>query len=236
MISESTAFEINWDSICSNIEQDGYSSVPAFLSDKTCDDIQNFYSGKKSTFRSTISMERYNFGIGEYKYFSYPLPKDIQLLREYFYSKLAPIANEWNRRLNINTLWPDNLTDLIKLCNDEGQCRPTPLLLRYEQGGYNCLHQDIYGSIHFPFQVIAMLSKPQVDFEGGELILVEQRPRMQSRAIIPRLEKGGAVIIPVQHRPRKSVRGYHRANMRHGVSEITSGLRHTLGIIFHDAT
>jgi len=235
MITESKALAIDWEPICANIEKDGYASVPSFLSDKTCKDIQNSYYGEKSAFRTTVNMQRYNFGIGEYKYFSYPLPETIQLLREYFYSKLAPIANEWNERLNIGTQWPEKLTDLIEICNEEGQCRPTPLLLRYEQGGYNCLHQDIYGAIHFPFQVIVMLSKPQIDFEGGELILVEQRPRMQSRAIIPKLEKGGAVIIPVQHRPRKGTRGYHRANIRHGVSEIASGLRHTLGIIFHDA-
>lgn len=235
MKSDLTNLNIDWDAISANIEQDGYSSVPPFLSEQTCEGLQKFYSKDETLFRSTINMNRYNFGKGEYKYFAYPLPKDIQLLREYFYSKLAPIANEWNRRLSIDTAWPGDLTTLIKQCNNEGQHRPTPLLLRYEKGGYNCLHQDIYGSLHFPFQVIVMLSKPRIDFEGGELILVEQRPRMQSRAIIPRIEQGGAAIIPVQHRPRKSSRGYHRANVRHGVSEITSGLRHTLGIIFHDA-
>ncbi len=180
-------------------------------------------------------MARYNFGRGEYKYFDYPLPTEVQLLREYFYAKLAPIANDWEELLGKERGWPATLAELTERCHDQGQRRPTPLMLCYGEGDYNCLHQDLYGPIHFPLQVVILLSAPGEDFEGGELILVEQRPRMQSRPIVAHLEQGSAAIIPVRERPRRGVRGYHRAPMRHGVSRITAGQRYTLGVIFHDA-
>lgn len=226
---------IDWERAYSNIDRDGYSSLPPFLSRDRCERIRNYYSGNGASFRSRVVMARHNFGIGEYQYFSYPLPDEIQSLRQYFYARLAPVANLWNKRLGIEGEWPAELEELLERCHEAGQSRPTPLLLRYGKGGFNCLHQDLYGAIHFPFQLIVMLSQPHEDFEGGELILVEQRPRMQSKPIVPRLEQGGAVVIPVQYRPRVSARGYNRATMRHGVGEITSGHRHTLGIIFHDA-
>lgn len=180
-------------------------------------------------------MSRYNFGRGEYKYFAYPLPDLIGQLRTTLYENLAPIANEWEQLLGSGVDWPGDLESLIAKCHSAGQQRPTPLMLRYRQSDYNCLHQDLYGDIHFPLQVIIQLSRPGIDFDGGELILVEQRPRMQSRPIIARLQQGEAAVIPVRERPRQGTRGYHRAVMRHGVAEITRGERLTLGIIFHDA-
>ena len=156
-------------------------------------------------------------------------------MRSFFYEGLVPIANDWSARLGTDEEWPAAHEAFIQRCHDDGQCRPTPLLLKYGQGDFNCLHQDLYGPIHFPLQVIVMLSDPETDFEGGELLLVEQRPRMQSRAMVVPMRKGAAAIIPVRERPRRGARGYHRAPMRHGVGEITGGKRHTLGVIFHDA-
>ena len=180
-------------------------------------------------------MARYNFGKGEYQYFDYPLPDEVGELRRYFYRHLAPLANRWSVTLGSEAGWPDELDELTQHCHENGQQRPTPLMLRYGPGDFNCLHQDLYGPIHFPLQVVILLSEPGEEFEGGELILVEQRPRMQSRPIVARLKQGSAAIIPVRERPRRGVRGYHRAPMRHGVGEVTSGERYTLGVIFHDA-
>ena len=209
--------------------------TPRILPRETCERIRGYYDDTETDFRSTIDMARYNFGSGEYKYFDYPLPDAVLTLRRQFYERLAPIANRWESRLGTGTRWPDDLDTLLRRCHDAGQERPTPLILRYGEGDYNCLHQDLYGEIHFPLQVIFLLSEPRRDFDGGELILVEQRPRMQSRPMVVSLQQGAAAIIPVRERPRKGKRGYHRAPMRHGVGEIKAGRRYTLGVIFHDA-
>ncbi len=179
-------------------------------------------------------MDRYNFGRGEYKYFAYPLPALVDELWHLFYPALAEIANRWSRSLDAPANWPGTLDSLLARCHEAGQVRPTPLLLSYGPGDYNCLHQDLYVDIHFPLQVIIMLSNP-AEYEGGELVLVEQRPRMQSRPMVLRPDIGSAVVIPVRERPVEGKRGFYRVQMRHGVSEIRSGYRRTLGLIFHDA-
>jgi len=205
---------IDWLSIALSLNENGYALTEPILSASDCQQLQSFYDDPATTFRSTINIARCNFGRGEYKYFDYPLPAVVQSLREALYAGLAPIANDWELKLGNDPKWPSSLDGLTKICNTEGQCRPTPLMLRYGQGDYNCLHQDLYGPIHFPLQVVVMLSDPTEDFEGGELVLVEQRPRMQSRPIVIRLQQGRAAVIPVRERPRKGARGYHRAPMR----------------------
>lgn len=227
--------DLAWTRLAAQLDEKGYATTPALLSKAGCRRIAGFYHDEAVRFRARVNMARYNFGRGEYSYFDYPLPQEIQGLRELFYPGLADIANDWQRRLGREACWPDALERLIAQCRAAGQCRPTPLLLKYGAGDYNCLHQDLYGDIRFPLQVIFMLSDPATDFDGGELILVEQRPRLQSRPMVVSLQQGQAAIIPVQERPRRGVRGYHRAPMRHGVSEITRGQRLTLGLIFHDA-
>jgi hypothetical protein len=226
---------VDWSAVAESMEGDGYAVTAPFLSVSDCCRIRECYEDGQTSFRSTIDMARYNFGRGEYKYFAYPLPDAVQGLRETFYRHLVPIANRWEARLGNETVWPESLPALTRLCHEEGQCRPTPLILRYREGDYNCLHQDLYGPVHFPLQVIILLSAPGDEFAGGELVLVEQRPRMQSRPIVVHLEQGAAAIIPVRERPRMGKRGYHRAPMRHGVGEVLSGQRFTLGVIFHDA-
>ena len=181
-------------------------------------------------------MERYGFGRGEYKYFSYPLPEVVQQLRSSFYPLLAPLANEWRARLKTKgSLYPETLAEFIAQCHRAGQKRPTPLMLRYGPGDFNCLHQDLYGERVFPFQLTVFLSRRQIDFEGGEFVLAEQRPRRQSRIEVLSPNQGDAVIFAVQHRPVHGTRGYYRAGLRHGVSTVHSGARYTLGVIFHDA-
>ena len=180
-------------------------------------------------------MQRYRFGKGEYKYFDYPLPPKVRELREVFYSTLVPIANQWMKALSIDREFPNSHQDLIAECIIKNQLRPTPLILRYEEGGFNTLHQDLYGDVYFPFQVLVLLSVPGKDFQGGEFVLVEQVPRAQSIAKSIHLEQGDALIFTTNFRPAKSARGFYRATVKHGVSEITGGLRYALGIIFHDA-
>lgn len=227
--------DLDWRAIEASLTDEGYAVTEPFLTVDRCRQLSASYDDPETRYRSTISMARYNFGQGEYKYFSYPLPADVQVLREQFYKRLAPIANDWEKRLGNEPVWPEHLDAMTRRCHAEGQCRPTPLMLRYGQGDYNCLHQDLYGPIHFPLQVVVLLSAPAGDFDGGELILVEQRPRMQSRPIVVRLQQGAAAVIPVRERPRRGARGYHRAPVRHGVGEVTAGSRYTLGVIFHDA-
>jgi hypothetical protein len=226
---------IDREAIAAALDRRGFAVTAPILGRATCKGIIARYRDPATPFRSTISMARYNFGRGEYKYFDYPLPDEVQALREAFYTCLAPIANEWEQRLGTGRTWPVDLTTLLRQCHAEAQARPTPLLLRYGRGDYNCLHQDLYGPIHFPLQAVLLLSEPGREFDGGELVLVEQRPRMQSRSMVVRLEQGAAAIFPVRERPRHGQRGYHRVMMRHGVSEILAGERYTLGLIFHDA-
>jgi uncharacterized protein len=180
-------------------------------------------------------MARYQFGIGEYKYFNYPLPSLVQTLRTEVYPHLAKVANRWMNVLNIKTLFPEKHEDLLKICHRNGQNRPTPLILKYTVGGYNTLHQDLYGDVWFPFQMVIFLNEPNQDFTGGEFVLIEQRPRMQSVAEVLSPKQGDMLIFTTNFRPVKGTKGYYRTNMRHGVSKVRSGIRHTLGIIFHDA-
>jgi len=189
---------------------------------------------ERERFRSRVVMQRYRFGRGEYQYFRYPLPPIVEALREQLYEALVPIANRWSEHLG-GAGFPPDLDAFLRRCHEAGQCRPTPLLLRYEAGDYNCLHQDLYGEHVFPLQVVILLSEPGRDFDGGELVLVEQRPRAQSAARVVSLHQGDAAIIATHHRPERGARGWHRVNLKHGVSRVTRGRRCTAGLIFHDA-
>jgi hypothetical protein len=213
----------------------GYATVPGLLNARDCRDLVGLYASE-TRFRRHVDMSRHGYGRGEYKYFSYPLPPIVAVLREGLYPKLAPIANHWNQRMGLDARFPDDHETYLDQCHAAGQTRPTPLLLRYGAGDYNRLHQDVYGALLFPLQMTVLLSEPDRDFTGGEFILTEQRPRMQSRAEIVRLKRGDAVIFPVRTRPVHGTRRDFRVTMRHGVSRLLSGARHTLGIIFHDAT
>lgn len=225
----------DWEALARTLADDGVAVTPPLLSRAACRRLRQSFDDQGTAFRSTIDMSRHNYGSGMYRYFDYPLPAEVQALREAFYSPLAAIANEWAEQMGNNDRWPPTLTELTERCHAEGQSRPTPLLLRYEEGDYNRLHQDLYGPIHFPLQVIVLLSEPGTEFEGGELILVEQRPRVQARPIVVPLLQGAAAIVPVKERPRRGKRGFHRVAMRHGVSRVRRGSRSTLGLIFHDA-
>ena len=226
---------IDWQALRERLNDDGFAVIEPFLDEAECRAVRELYSDPGTAFRSTIDMARFNFGSGQYRYFDYPLPPSVAELRETFYAELAPVANEWASRLGNDPCWPATLSELSERCHAAGQPRPTPLLLRYRAGDYNCLHQDLYGPIHFPLQVVVMLSREGDEYEGGDLVLVEQRPRMQSRPRVIRLRQGAAAIIPVRERPRQGARGYHRAQWRHGVGDVLQGERLTLGLIFHDA-
>jgi hypothetical protein len=204
------------------------------LSDKECDGFVAKYN-EIDLYRKTIVMERYRFGKGEYKYFSYPLPVLIQSIRETAYSKLARVANQWMKALNTNVVFPESLGELKALCEKNNQTKPTVLILKYEKGGHNTMHQDLYGDIFFPFQMVLFLNEPETDYEGGEFVMLEQIPRAQSKAIVLKPKKGDIIILTTNFRPVKGSKGYYRVNMKHGVSEVLTGQRHTLGIIFHDA-
>jgi hypothetical protein len=225
---------IDWTGVAGELNGAGAAMVERLLTAKECREIADLY-GNDSRFRSRIVMARHGFGQGEYKYFSYPLPPLVESLRTALYPRLAPIANAWNERMGIETRYPAKHREFIALCHSHGQTRPTPLLLRYEAGDYNCLHQDLYGELAFPLQTAILLSEPGKDFTGGEFVLTEQRPRMQSRAEVVPLKQGDAVVFAVHHRPVKGTRGTYRVTMRHGVSRLRSGHRLTLGVIFHDA-
>lgn len=204
------------------------------LSPDECRALAGLYSDE-TRFRSRVVMARHGFGCGEYKYFSYPLPGMVADLRSALYPRLAPIANRWNAAMRIDVRYPQTHADFLARCHEAGQVRPTPLLLQYGADDYNCLHQDLYGEHVFPLQVAILLSEPGTDFTGGEFVLAEQRPRMQSRPEVVPLRQGDAVIFAVHHRPVQGTRGTYRVNLRHGVSRVRSGHRHTLGVIFHDA-
>lgn len=216
------------------LDAQGWAMLEGILSPEECEAIAGLYDGD-GRFRSTVVMARHGFGRGEYKYFSYPLPEIITDLRTSIYPRLAPIADRWNEAMGIEVRYPAGHGAFLKRCHGAGQTRPTPLLLQYGKDDFNALHQDLYGEHVFPFQVAFLLSKPGKDFTGGEFVLVEQRPHMQSRAEVVPLGQGDAVIFAVSHRPVKGTRGNYRVNLRHGVSRVSSGHRHTLGVIFHDA-
>jgi uncharacterized protein len=226
---------IDWTTIAAQLDQTGSATLPALLTPDQCDEVSAMY-GDDDAFRSTVVMGRHGFGRGEYRYFAYPLPSQVQALRAALYPNLAPIANAWHERLGIETRFPLDHAEFLDRCHAAGQVRPTPLLLRYGAGDYNCLHQDLYGEQVFPLQVAILLSEPGVEFSGGEFVLTEQRPRMQSRVAVVPLAKGDAVIFAVNDRPVLGTRGEYRVKMRHGVSALRDGRRHTLGVIFHDAS
>ena len=225
---------MDWSGIAAHLDGNGWAVLSGLLSVDQCRSLADLY-GEDGIFRSHIIMGRHGFGRGEYKYFSYPLPDLISGLRTALYLQLAPIANRWNEAMGIDVRYPADHADFIKRCHKAGQTRPTPLLLQYGAGDYNCLHQDLYGEHVFPLQVAILLSEPDADFTGGEFVLTEQRPRMQSRAAVVPLRQGDAVVFAVHNRPVHGTRGTYRVNLRHGVSQIRSGHRHTVGIIFHDA-
>jgi uncharacterized protein len=224
---------LDWQSIAQDLDEQGSAVLPHILSPVECRAAAALYPDDH-LFRSRVVMARHGFGRGEYKYFRYPLPDMIQDMREVFYSALVPVANRWNATMGIEVRYPEKHVDFIQRCHEAGQNRPTPLLLQYGAGDYNCLHQDLYGEHVFPIQVAVLLSEPGRDFSGGEFVLTEQRPRMQSRPEVVPLRQGDGVAFAVHHRPVKGTRGAYRVNLRHGVSRVRSGQRQTLGIIFHD--
>lgn len=226
---------IDWAAATDSLNAGGAAVLPALLTAEECQVLAGLYPDA-SRFRSRVVMARHGFGQGEYQYFAYPLPPLVAGLREALYPHLRPLANHWNQVMDIAVQYPAAHADFIARCHAAGQLRPTPLLLQYEAGDYNCLHQDLYGEHVFPLQVAILLSEPGRDFTGGEFVLTEQRPRMQSRAEVVPLRQGDAVVFAVHHRPVNGTRGPYRVNMRHGVSRLRSGMRHTAGIIFHDAT
>jgi hypothetical protein len=225
---------IVWEQVSQDLDSQGSAMVGRLLSPDECQEISGLYP-KDDIFRSRVVMVRHGFGRGEYKYFSYPLPDLIARLRTAFYPHLVPIANRWNKAMAIDVRYPAKHTEFIARCHQAGQIRPTPLLLRYGADDYNCLHQDLYGEHVFPLQLAILLSEPDKDFTGGEFVMTEQRPRMQSRPIVVPLRQGDGVVFAVHNRPVQGNRSVYRVNLRHGVSRIRSGHRHTLGIIFHDA-
>ena len=225
---------LDWAHIAQELDDYGYALLGEILAPEECDALAALYP-EEEHFRSRVIMERYSFGRGEYKYFRYPLPAIISELRTTLYPHLTEVANRWNQAMGSNVGYPREHAAYLRLCHRAGQSRPTPLLLRYGPGDFNCLHQDLYGEHVFPIQITILLSKPGEDFTGGEFVLVEQRPRMQSRAEVVALRKGNAVAFAVHQRPVQGKRGYYRVNFRHGVSRLRSGNRYTLGIIFHDA-
>jgi uncharacterized protein len=225
---------LDWTGMAAVLDQHGAATTGTLLTGDECAALAACYDDD-ARFRSRVIMARHGFGRGEYKYFANPLPEVIAGLRATLYGPLAAIANRWNEAMGVEVRYPDTLDAFLRRCHQAGQTKPTPLLLRYGPGDYNCLHQDLYGEHVFPLQVTILLSEPGRDFAGGAFVLTEQRPRMQSRAEVVTLSQGEAVIFPVHHRPMQGTRGTYRVNMRHGVSRLHSGQRHTVGIIFHDA-
>ena len=229
------AATLDWQQIVSDLDSYGCAVAKGVLTPEERHELSSCYDHDEH-FRSRIVMARHGFGRGEYKYWAYPLPKTIETLRTTLYPRLAAVANRWNQIMKIDVRYPATHAAFLEQCHRAGQVRPTPLLLQYDEGDFNCLHQDVYGDLVFPLQVAFLLSAPGEDFTGGEFVLVEQRPRMQSRAEVVQLGQGDGVIFAVHHRPVQGTRGTYRVNLRHGVSRLRSGRRHTMGVIFHDAT
>ncbi len=225
---------LNWHDLEADLNARGYAVTPSLLSEDECVEVAALYE-RDSLFRKTVNMARQSYGEGEYRYFAEPVPEPVASLRESFYTPLAAIADRWAARLRSDERFPDTISEYRAVCESRGQVHPTPLMLDYREGGYNCLHQDVYGDLAFPLQAAGMLSRPCADFEGGEFLLVEQRPRKQSRGEAVVLEQGQFILFPNQIRPAAGTRGDYRVKVRHGVSRIRSGHRRTLGIIFHDA-
>ncbi|HTU85181.1 MAG TPA: 2OG-Fe(II) oxygenase [Solirubrobacteraceae bacterium] len=225
---------LDWEQLTGQLDATGYAITPPLLSSEECDELADLFDGGR--FRSTIEMARHRFGEGRYRYFDHPLPETIAALRASFYPHLAPVANRWSELLRGETVtFPLEHSQLLERCRAAGQTRPTPLILRYGEGDWNALHQDLYGEVYFPFQILTVLSRPAEDFDGGEFVLLEQRPRAQSRAHVLTPPQGAFVLFPTRERPNRGASGYHRIGLRHGVSTVTRGQRTTLGIIFHDA-
>lgn len=225
---------LRWEELEQSLWEHGYAKTSPILSPLECDQLIQLYPDD-SRFRSRIDMARYRFGIGDYKYFAEPLPEIVQALRSSFYAPLAQLANRWMEKLGSTERYPGTLSEFVETCRQRGQSKPTPLLLHYEAGGYNCLHQDLYGEVAFPLQLTCFLSQPGRDYSGGEFLLVEQRPRAQSKGEVVTAQQGEIVIFTTRYRPARGARGYYRVNMKHGVSRVSSGVRYTLGIIFHEA-
>jgi uncharacterized protein len=225
---------LDWQRLSEELDLSGNAVIQGLLTAAECEALAGFYTAEAS-FRSRVVMARHGFGRGEYKYFAYPLPQIVAELRTTLYPYLAPIANRWNEQMRIDVRYPADHAAFLARCRGAGQDRPTPLLLQYQAGDYNCLHQDLYGEHVFPLQLTILLSQPGTDFTGGEFVMTEQRPRMQSRPEVVPLEQGDAVIFAVHYRPVQGTRGVYRVNLRHGVSRVRSGHRYTLGVIFHDA-
>ena len=225
---------LDWSAITNELHSKGYCQVPKILNEGACEELISLYQ-RQDLFRKTVLMERHRFGKGEYKYFDYPLPNIVQELRIALYPKLSTIANAWMKALKIDVTYPESHQELQRQCSENGQNKPTPLLLTYGAGGFNTLHQDIYGDIYFPIQAVFNLTQPEVDYTGGALVLTQQVPRAQSKAIVLNPKKGDMVLFATNFRPIKGTKGYYRANIRHGVSEIHKGSRWTMGVIFHDA-
>jgi hypothetical protein len=225
----------DWGSVSESLDARGNAMLRRLLSPDECRSLAELYSDE-DRFRGRVVMESHGFGRGEYKYFSYPLPHVVASLRTALYARLAPMANRWNAAMAIDVRYPDKHADFLARCHAAGQTRPTPLLLQYGADDYNCLHQDLYGEHVFPLQVAILLSEPESDFTGGEFVIAEQRPRMQSRAEVVPLRQGDAAVFAVHHRPVQGTRGVYRVHLRHGVSRVRTGRRHTVGVIFHDAS
>lgn len=226
--------KVDWPAIAESMHTKGYALLPALLNKEDCERLIADYTDD-TLYRKTITMERYRFGLGEYKYFQYPLPPLIQAIREQVYPKLAPIANTWMEVLKIDRPFPPTLAALHELCATYQQVKPTVLILKYGKGGHNTLHQDLYGDVFFPMQLVLFLNEPGRDYKGGEFVLTEQVPRAQSKAIVLQPKQGDMLLFTTNFRPVRGSKGYYRVNMKHGVSEVSEGTRHTLGIIFHDA-
>jgi uncharacterized protein len=226
--------ELDWSRIYRDLDERGYALTPRILSEAECEELRSLFS-EEDRFRNVIDMRQVRFGSGVYKYFDNPLPEAVEDLREAFYPPLSAVANDWAEKLGQREAYPGTLQEFLEICHEAGQVRPTPLILRYEEGDYNALHQDVYGEVGFPFQVLTVLSRRGEDYTGGESLLVTQRPRAQSVGEAITLEQGEVLVFPNKHRPVEGKRGHYRVNVRHGVSPLRSGERYALGVIFHDA-
>jgi hypothetical protein len=233
-VIEDRVARLDWEAVRASLDDRGYATTPALLTAAECEDLIALYD-RREVFRNRVVMERHGYGVGEYKYFAAPLPAIVASMRTAFYERLAPIGSDWMRALRLGEGFPAGLDEFLGICGRAGQIKPTPLLLRYEAGGYNCMHQDLYGEVFFPLQMTFVLSRREADFSGGEFLLTEQRPRAQSRGEAVTLDRGEAIVFATRWRPVRGARGYYRVNVRHGVSRLRTGRRVTLGIIFHDA-